>query len=114
GRLVVLQRQEFLAEDRHVTGGLDAEADLAAVDVHDGDADVVADDDLFAELTTEDQHVATLLRARLWVSSCRILSYEPDRHPVPGNVFPQEDPPPRYAVPIPKLPPAQPRPLPRP
>src|SRR5436190_24277045 len=63
----VVQRQELLAVDRHVPGRFDAQPNLAPIDVHDRDADVVADEDFFAELTAEDQHVATLLRARLRV-----------------------------------------------
>src|SRR5262245_24512549 len=65
-RLVILQRQQFLPVDRHVTRCLDPQADLASIDVHDGDADVVTDVDLLTQFATQDQHLATLLRAKQW------------------------------------------------
>src|SRR5262249_15095834 len=58
--------QKLLAVDGHVAGGLDTQADLPTVDVNDRDANIVADIDLFAEFSAQDQHVATLLRARQW------------------------------------------------
>ena len=51
---LLVQRKEFLSVDRYVARRLDTQPNLAAVDVHDGDADVVADEDLFAQLPTED------------------------------------------------------------
>src|SRR5437773_4989367 len=65
-----VQRQQLLPIDRHVTGRFDPKPNLAAVNVHHGDADVVADENLFAKLAAEDQHVAALLRARLSVLAC--------------------------------------------
>src|SRR5262249_42172855 len=59
--------------DRHVPRGLDPQADLAAVDVHDGNADVVADVNLFAQFAAQDQHLATLLRAKQWLACTSIL-----------------------------------------
>src|SRR5262249_33341277 len=58
--------QKLLAVDGHVAGGLDTQADLPTVDVNDRDANIVADIDLFAKFSAQDQHVATLLRARQW------------------------------------------------
>src|SRR5262249_36921726 len=55
--LPVLQGQQLLPVDGDVPGRLDAQADLAPVDVDDRDADVLADVDLFSELAAEDQHV---------------------------------------------------------
>src|SRR5262245_34687738 len=69
--LLAFEGQQLLPVDRHVPGGLDAEADFAAVDVDNGDADVIADVNLFAEFSAQDQHgVATLLRAWSWCTSC--------------------------------------------
>src|SRR5437899_1781095 len=53
-------RQQFLTGDVNVAWGVDAETYLAAVDVHDRDGDVVADDNLFTQFPAENQHVATL------------------------------------------------------
>src|SRR4051794_40724552 len=55
--------QEFLTEDRHITRGFDSQTNLAAINVNHGDADVVADVDLFTQFSAQYQHVATLLRA---------------------------------------------------
>ena len=53
----LLQRHEdFLAEDLHVARGVDAEADLVALDLEDGDDDVVADHDRLVGAAGEDQH----------------------------------------------------------
>ena len=49
--LVALEREQLLTVDRHVAGRLDPQADLAAVDVDDSDADIVADVNLFSKLT---------------------------------------------------------------
>src|SRR5262249_43216882 len=51
-----LERQPLLTVDGHVARGVDAEANLAPVDIDDGDADVLTDVDLFTELAAEDQH----------------------------------------------------------
>src|SRR4051794_33959906 len=45
---------DLLAEDADLPWCLDAEADLAPVDLQDGHDDVVADDDPFAELARQD------------------------------------------------------------
>src|SRR5262245_38881071 len=49
-----LAGEQFLSEDRHVAGRFNAETNLAAVNIHDCDADVFADHNLFTELTAED------------------------------------------------------------
>src|SRR5262245_33523208 len=59
----MVERQLLLPVDRHVARGFDPEADLAAIDVHHRDADIVADVDLFPELAAENQHFASLLLA---------------------------------------------------
>src|SRR5689334_13803908 len=51
-----VQREQLLPVDGHVPGGLDPQPDLAAVDVHHGDADVFADVNLFAQFAAEYQH----------------------------------------------------------
>src|SRR5207244_3209767 len=58
--LLLVQREQFLPVNRHVARGLDPQANLAAIDIHNGDTDVIADVDLFPELTTEYEHGATL------------------------------------------------------
>src|SRR5436305_738185 len=67
-RLSVFQRQQLLPVDRHVARRFDAQADFAPVGVNDRDADVFTDVDLLPELSAEDQHVATLLRAKQWLT----------------------------------------------
>src|SRR5262249_46819178 len=48
----------------HVARRFDAQTDLATIYVNDGYADVIADVDLFTQFAAQDQHFATLLRAR--------------------------------------------------
>src|SRR5206468_16566 len=55
--------QELLPENRHLAWGLDAQTDLAPVDIDHRDADVFADVDFLTQLAAQDKHVATLLRA---------------------------------------------------
>ena len=43
--------EDFLAVNRHVLGGFDAEPDGIALDFDDGDRDVAADDDSFIPLS---------------------------------------------------------------
>src|SRR5437868_7153669 len=71
-----LERQQLLAVDGHVARGVDAEANLAPVDVHDGDTDVVTDVDFFTELAAEDQHGCFPPSSEAWLTSCRILRHE--------------------------------------
>src|SRR5262249_49366471 len=73
---VPLQRQQLLPVDRNVARGFDAQTNLASVDVHDRDADIIADVDLLTEFPTEDQHLATLLRAKQWLTCTDILCHE--------------------------------------
>src|SRR5439155_24373506 len=91
GLIPCLQGEQLLTEDRHITRGFDPQADLAPVDVHDRDTDVFTDNDLFTEFAAEDQHVATLLRARLKLSSCRILRHESRGQALWGGLFHPED-----------------------
>src|SRR6516162_6093063 len=63
-----LQGQKLLAVDRDVTRRLDPQANFTPINIDDRNADVIADVDLFSELTAEDQHVATLLRAKQWLT----------------------------------------------
>lgn len=51
---------DFLAINRHVARSLDTEANLVAVDLHDGHDNVVADYDLLTELPAEHQHESDL------------------------------------------------------
>ena len=74
-----LEREKFLSIDRDVARCLDAKANLAAVDIHDGDADVIPDENLFTEFTTQDQHLATLLPAKQWLTCFSTLPHLPDR-----------------------------------
>jgi hypothetical protein len=59
-RLLLVQGEEFLAINGNVSWCLNTQTNLATVDVHDRDTDVVADVDLFPEFATENQHGATL------------------------------------------------------
>src|SRR5690242_8847086 len=59
----LVQRQQFLAENGHLTGSFDPQANLAPVDVHDRDANIFVDINLFAKFSAQNQHIATLLRA---------------------------------------------------
>ncbi len=65
---LLIQRQELLSIDWYVAGRLDAEANLASIDIHNCDANVVADENLFPKFPAEHEHVASLLRA--WLGSC--------------------------------------------
>src|SRR5262249_50914069 len=56
GGLRALERQQFLAIDRHVPRRLDPQADLPPVDVNDRDADIFPDVNFFAEFSAENQH----------------------------------------------------------
>jgi len=47
---------DFLAIDADVVRPFDAELDAAGADVHDCEADVMADDDLFAGFSREHEH----------------------------------------------------------
>ena len=51
---LTLERQQFLPVDGHAARSLDPEANLAAVDIDNCDADVVADEDLFAQFPAQD------------------------------------------------------------
>jgi len=53
---------DFLPVDANVPRGLDAEADFASLDVHDGDLDAVTDEDDFAQLPTQNEHVASSVK----------------------------------------------------
>src|SRR5205823_3555607 len=46
----------LLAVDGHLPGTDDAEADLVAADLHDGQGDVAVEDDTFVPLAGDDQH----------------------------------------------------------
>src|SRR5262249_16266343 len=56
--------QQFLAENRDFTRRLDAQPNLAPVNIDDSDADIIADIDFFTQFAAQYQHVAFLLRAR--------------------------------------------------
>jgi hypothetical protein len=50
---LLVQREQFLAINRHITWCFDAETDLAAIDIDHRDTDVIANENLFPELATE-------------------------------------------------------------
>jgi hypothetical protein len=54
----------FAPIDSHGVWGGDAHANLSALNRHDRDADVVADHDLFANASGEDQHEFPSLQLR--------------------------------------------------
>ena len=56
--------EELLSVNWHIARRFDAEADLAAIDVHNGNADIIADKNLLSQFSTEDEHFATLRCAR--------------------------------------------------
>ena len=88
GGFRVLQRQQLLTVDRHVSRRLDAQPDLAPVDVHHGDADIFADVNLLTQFAAQDQHVATLLRAIVqWLTCSPILRHEACRRCQGGVIF---------------------------
>jgi hypothetical protein len=45
--------QKFLPEDRHIAWGFDAQANFAAIDIDNGDADVVVDVNLLTQFSAE-------------------------------------------------------------
>ena len=51
--LVFLQQYQFLTHDRYVSRRFNPHSDLAAVNIHDHDADVVTDEYLLADLSGE-------------------------------------------------------------
>src|SRR5207237_9289659 len=53
-----LKRKQFLPEDRNIARRLNAQANLAPVDVHHGDPNVVSNANLLAELSAQHQHDA--------------------------------------------------------
>jgi hypothetical protein len=81
------QWQKFLPEDRHVAGGLDAQADFTPINVNDRDGDVFADLNLFSKFPTEYQHVATLLCAKRWVLLKPFYVMNPEEPGVTSGVF---------------------------
>ncbi len=56
GRRGMGLHDQFLTEDRAFARGFDAQANLSATDLEDGDDDVASDDDLFIDATSEYQH----------------------------------------------------------
>src|SRR5476651_535746 len=65
---LLVQRQQFLPVNGHIARRLDAQTDLAPIDVNDRDTDIVADENLLPEFPAEYEHVASLLR-RAWPGS---------------------------------------------
>jgi hypothetical protein len=59
--LLLIQREQFLPVNRDVARRFDPQSNLASVDIDDGNADIVADENLLSQFPTENQHVATLL-----------------------------------------------------
>src|SRR5687767_4763219 len=55
-RLLLVQRQQLLPVDGYVAGSFDTESNLAAINVHHGNADVVPDETLLAQLAAENEH----------------------------------------------------------
>lgn len=51
--LLLMQREQLLPINRHIARSFDTKSDLAAVDINYGDADVIANENLFPELATE-------------------------------------------------------------
>src|ERR1700687_3346889 len=62
-RCVGLEWKQLLSKNRNLTWCFNSQPNLAPVDVHDGNADIFANTDLFTQFTTQHQHVATLLFA---------------------------------------------------
>src|SRR5262245_6803138 len=91
-RLAVFQRQQLLAVDGHIARRLDPQADLAAIDVHDRDADVVPDVNLLSQFPAQDQHLATLLRAKQWLACTCILLHARAPRCQAGDIFPPRGP----------------------
>src|SRR5262245_60332205 len=54
--LLMVQRQQFLPVYGHVARGLDAQANLAPIDVDHRNTDVLTDENLLAKLAAENQH----------------------------------------------------------
>ncbi len=69
--------------------------------VNDRDADVLPDKNLLTEFTTEDQHLATLLRAKPWLTRLLILRYKPAPRWLRGDIFPPRGTPCAVAQPLP-------------
>src|SRR5262249_6446953 len=86
GRGVLGGAQKLLAEDRHIARGFDPQANFAAIDIDDGDANIVVDVDLFTQFSAEHQHFATLLRASQ-TGSGSILAHVWQRTGRPAGIF---------------------------
>lgn len=64
GRRGLAQWKKLLPVNGNITRGFNTQANLAPVDIHDRDANILAYENLLAEFSAEYQHVATLLQAR--------------------------------------------------
>ena len=64
GRLGGLCTQELLPEDRHVARGFNSQADLVAVDIDHGDADVVGDVNFLTEFPGKNEHCRILQKVK--------------------------------------------------
>jgi hypothetical protein len=56
GRLLLRVLEQFLTKNRDFAGGFDPQADLAPVNIHNSDTDILTDIDLFTQLSAQDQH----------------------------------------------------------
>jgi hypothetical protein len=54
--LLLRQREQLLTVNRHVARRLNAQADLASINVNDRDTDVISDENLLAQFPTENEH----------------------------------------------------------
>jgi len=45
-----------MAIDGYIPGSLDSQTDFSSIDIHDGDADLIADVDFFPQLSAKDKH----------------------------------------------------------
>src|SRR5262249_3621966 len=63
----VFQREDLLAIDGHVVGGLDPDAYRVAIDLHDRDPHILTHLEPLTELPAQDQHGLLLLEIRLTI-----------------------------------------------
>jgi len=55
-----LEREQLLPVNGDIAGCLDAQPDLAAINVHDGDTDILTDENLLTQFPAENQHDVAL------------------------------------------------------
>jgi hypothetical protein len=72
-------RDQLAPDDDHLARRFDSEPDLTSVEAHDGDADVVADVELFHQFSGQDQHGTVPRDGSPWARAPRVLA--PNRSP---------------------------------